>query len=974
MKKYYLLSTLIFLCFTFASFAQLDSVYYMGPSAGNVPSGVMVTLSPFTFDEPATGTIIPDRHTETPYFDPNPADVIPGNLPPYVYVEDSPVTGQNNVVGDQTIVLNKWDGIPMTNSIPPDPIMAVGPDHVIVCVNSAFWVWDKEGNLLATLNADAWIGPVVSAGAFDPQIIYDHYSERWFMLWDWQDATSQQAWFIISYSETSNPFGTWFMYKMDARVNGTSNSGTWADYPQIGFDDEAVYINSRSFSWAGYYQYNRIRILDKSELYASNGGVLPFVDIYNIGRPGVPSDKPDVLNPAISYTPGQGGYFFNTLQNGGSYYLLYKLLNPTSASPRLRGRIISTTTYGAAPLANQLGGGLGIESGGSKSRHAPKVRDGFLYVAHSIANSTNGAYSSVRYNKIEITGASILEQSELGAVGYYYLYPALAIDKDNNIAVTFSRSATTEYAGAFFSCKYANDPPGLNPSVLLQEGLGNYEVTFGSNPPRNRWGDYMGIYLDMNNEREIWTFTEYVRATNSWGTYVGRILIAPFPGAHAYPMPSAIDFMDIETGTESQKVTVILANYGDGDLVIPDIPSTYDDFNFQSTISFPLTLASYDSVTLEFSYSPTSEGTVDVVYPISSSDPDFSGIELSGTGYDATPTEVNKLYASTGAGSSGAILTIDPITGSGTEIGLSTYNEVTSISINPLDGKLYGLVAATGSSDLVKLNAAEGDAHLVYTLNIPLMAGIAFDTSGTLYGVTRVGEVYTIDLTQGTTSFVVDAVGSYSGVTFNPETNELWASSRAVTPPNKDAIFTVDLMTGDTTIVGHTGLNKQTNAITFDNNINLYGVIGNVTELNDLVSINISSGAGTIIGSVGYKNILGLAYSRAITDVKDDNNSGLIPANYVLRQNYPNPFNPTTRIDFSLPAVSNVKLEIFNILGQKLVTLLNEQMNSGNHSITWDSRDANGNKLTSGIYLYKLTASGINGSEFQDTKKMILMK
>ena len=107
-----------------------------------------------------------------------------------------------------------------------------------------------------------------------------------------------------------------------------------------------------------------------------------------------------------------------------------------------------------------------------------------------------------------------------------------------------------------------------------------------------------------------------------------------------------------------------------------------------------------------------------------------------------------------------------------------------------MDGKLYGLVAGTGSADLVKLNAAEGDAHLVYTLNIPLMAGIAFDTSGTLYGVTRIGEVYTIDLNQGTTSFVVDAVGSYLGVTFNPETNELWASSRAVAPPNKDAIFT----------------------------------------------------------------------------------------------------------------------------------------------------------------------------------------
>jgi hypothetical protein len=972
MKKYYLLSALIIYCFTFPSFAQLDSVYYLGPAAGNVPSGVMVTLNPFTFDEPATGNRVADRKLEMPYFDPNPDDIIPTNLPPYVYVEDKPVKSLNKILDDQTVVLGKWDAIPMTNSIPPDPIMAVGPNHVIACVNSAFRVWDKEGNLLALVNADSWIGPVVSSGAFDPQIIYDHYSDRWFMLWDWQDNASQQAWFVISYTDDSDPFGTWYMYKMSAQVNGTINSGTWGDFPQIGYDDQAIYINSRSFSWAGFYQYNRIRILDKSSLYASNGGTLPFVDLWSIGRPGVPSDKPDVLNPAKTYTPGQGGYFFNTLQNGGSYYIVYKLLNPTSPAPRLRGKIISTAVYGGAPLAGQLGGGMGIESGGSKSRHAPIVRDGFLYAAHSIANSTNGAYSSVRYNKIELGNATLVEQSELGAVGYYYLYPALAVDKDHNILVTFSRSATTEYVGAYFSVKYAADPPGLNPSVLLQEGLGNYVVDFGSG--RNRWGDYMGVDLDMTTEKEIWTLTEYVRATNTWGTYIGRILIAPYSGAYAFPMPGTIDFLDVETSTESQTESVILANYGNADLVITNIPSTFDDFNFKSPLSFPLTIASYDSVTLEFSFSPSSEGAVSVVYPVTSNDPQFDGVQLSGTGYDAAPTTLNTLYASTGAGSNGSILTVDPTTGSGTEVGLSTYTEVTSVSINPLDGKLFGLVAGTGSADIVKINAAEGDAHLVYTLDIPLMAGIAFDTSGTLYGVTRIGEVYTVDLNDGATTFIVDAVGSYLGVTFNPETNELWASSRAVAPPNRDAIFKVNLTTGDTAIVGHTGLGKQTNAITFDDNLNLYGVIGNVSEFNDLVSINTSSGAGTAIGSIGYKNVLGLAYSRSITDVDNDNNSELTPADYVLRQNYPNPFNPTTRINFSLPASANVKLEIFNILGQKLVTLINDQMTSGNHSVTWDARDANGNKLTSGIYMYKLTASGINGSEFQDIKKMILMK
>jgi hypothetical protein len=255
------------------------------------------------------------------------------------------------------------------------------------------------------------------------------------------------------------------------------------------------------------------------------------------------------------------------------------------------------------------------------------------------------------------------------------------------------------------------------------------------------------------------------------------------------------------------------------------------------------------------------------------------------------------------------------------------------------------------------------------------MAGIAFDTSGILYGIARTGELHTIDLTNGSTNFVVDAIGSYLGITFHPETNELWATSRAVALPNKDAIFKVNLTTGDTTIVGHTGLNKQTNCLAFDENLNLYGVIGSSAELNDFISIDSETGIGTIVGSVGMKHILGMTYiDQIISNIEDDKNSGSVPSEYALSQNYPNPFNPNTKIDFSLPVESNVKLVIYNILGQEVNQLVNNQMSAGNHSVIWNANDAGGNQLTSGIYLYKITATGVNKGEFQDIKKMILLK
>jgi hypothetical protein len=92
--------------------------------------------------------------------------------------------------------------------------------------------------------------------------------------------------------------------------------------------------------------------------------------------------------------------------------------------------------------------------------------------------------------------------------------------------------------------------------------------------------------------------------------------------------------------------------------------------------------------------------------------------------------------------------------------------------------------------------------------------------------------------------------------------------------------------------------------------------------------------------------------------------SGPIPEKYNLSQNYPNPFNPTTKINFTLAKASNVKLTVYNILGQKVATLVDGYMNQGAQSVTF-----NASKLTSGVYFYRLEAGS-----FTANKKMLLVK
>jgi hypothetical protein len=89
-----------------------------------------------------------------------------------------------------------------------------------------------------------------------------------------------------------------------------------------------------------------------------------------------------------------------------------------------------------------------------------------------------------------------------------------------------------------------------------------------------------------------------------------------------------------------------------------------------------------------------------------------------------------------------------------------------------------------------------------------------------------------------------------------------------------------------------------------------------------------------------------------------------IPSEYLLEQNYPNPFNPTTTIQFSIPEPSFVRLEVFNSLGEKITTLVAEELNAGNYKFDWNAEG-----LSSGIYFYKIWTTS-----FEQTKKLILLK
>ena len=84
--------------------------------------------------------------------------------------------------------------------------------------------------------------------------------------------------------------------------------------------------------------------------------------------------------------------------------------------------------------------------------------------------------------------------------------------------------------------------------------------------------------------------------------------------------------------------------------------------------------------------------------------------------------------------------------------------------------------------------------------------------------------------------------------------------------------------------------------------------------------------------------------------------TGVLPNDFALEQNYPNPFNPSTVIRFQLPVSSEVKLTIYNLTGQLVRTLVDAQKSAGRHEVVWDGRSDAGERLPSGVYLYRIEA------------------
>ncbi|MHC4093431.1 MAG: T9SS type A sorting domain-containing protein, partial [Planctomycetota bacterium] len=416
-----------------------------------------------------------------------------------------------------------FHGITQTQFIPPDPIVAAGPQHLMALVNSDFAIFSKTGTNQKQISAETWFNNVAPGNnAFDPKVIYDHFAKRWVMVWLAVNFSDSTSYLLVSASDDSIPDGTWCNWALPGHVNGTTPDTTWSDYQGLGFDDQAVYIVPNQFGFNFSFSYAKIRIIPKSTLYDAGCPAITYTDLWDLQDPDNPGLPVATTRPAVTYgTPGVEYLISDSRFLTGNTVTLWSLTNPLSATPTLTGVNVPVTQRTIAPDAEQLGGGRLLDVGGSRVRNVV-YRDGSVWTAHSVGDAS-GLYARARYLRIAVAGPTVLEDVSWGSDNCWLFFPAITADALSNMVLVYNQSCTDEYASIRYTGRRPTDP-GLQPSAQLKAGETNYQRGPGDDV---RWGDYNGVAVDPVDTTLVWMFAEYAASpANTWGTWFGQV----FPG------------------------------------------------------------------------------------------------------------------------------------------------------------------------------------------------------------------------------------------------------------------------------------------------------------------------------------------------------------------------------------------------------------------------------------------------------------
>lgn len=425
-----------------------------------------------------------------------------------------------------------FESISQTEWAPPDPTLAVGPNHIVETVNAAIAFYDKDtGNEtfsvhLGTPGSPGFFEPVGadSSFVFDPKVFYDQKAERFVVV---ALETSGASWIDIAVSDDSDPNGIWYKYRTPSVIE-VDGDDYWVDYPGFGFDDNAWYVTGNLFPLgSGSFGGQLFRVYPKEPML--NGDPVSFSDI-------APNNGAS-LQVAQMFGPAPQCYFVS--RRNSSSLRLWTINDPID-NPSWQRVTVNQLSNASGPSqdANNNGGEISTLDGRIMNVH---YRDGNLYAAHAIdgpPGQTVARWYHIDMNGWPASGDSpnLVQQGEItGDNGRHYFFPAIYSDKDHNVGLITASSSPSDFASVRISGRFPSDPLGT-----MSEPV---EVAIGDSVANGRWGDYLDIAIDPEDDKTFWIVGMYQKSFG-WQTYIDSFTIElPCPADR--DNNGMLDFFDI---------------------------------------------------------------------------------------------------------------------------------------------------------------------------------------------------------------------------------------------------------------------------------------------------------------------------------------------------------------------------------------------------------------------------------------------
>ncbi|MFO0828132.1 MAG: hypothetical protein U0572_08275 [Phycisphaerales bacterium] len=447
-----------------------------------------------------------------------------------------------------------FDAIVDTGWTPPDVSLAVGPSHLVSIVNGRISFFTKAGAQTFTQQIEGGSGFWGSVGAtnfvFDPEVIFDPLSGRFFAMASEGNAPGAKSYALIAVSDDGDPNGTWFKY----RIETTALAGAIFDSPNIGVDSSAVYVTGDGSN--GNYQ---IYIWDKASMLVGAPPAISKSLNY------VTSVQSAGLAPV--WYPDQSTVVLVEHKEAASntQVRLIAIKNPLTA-PATQTLDLTVAAYGPPEDPPQKGTSLKINTFDARFWSAD-YRNGSLWATHHVGLSR----VLVRWYEIKLNGwptsGNLPVVAQQGTIDpgtpMRTYYTAIGVDANNNAVLTFARSSPNDYISMCVAQRKATDAPGtFGPVQVVKTNTGAYTEA-------DRWGDYAAARADNSVQGGFWASHEYAVNANTWRAWAQQVTFPP-------PSPD----LNGDGAVDARDLAVLLGAWGTagpvGDLNIDGVVNDAD--------------------------------------------------------------------------------------------------------------------------------------------------------------------------------------------------------------------------------------------------------------------------------------------------------------------------------------------------------------------------------------------------------------